>query len=84
MYFAAYSSWSRFYSGFPQKMRAIFDLKKINVGHYVTSFGLQESPTMVARIARGQAIKVEQKNLNRKLANHEYALFFFIFKFALT
>lgn len=52
-------------------MRTIFDLKKVNVGHYVTSFGLQESPTAVARLARGQATKVEQKNLNRKLANHE-------------
>ncbi|XP_066138089.1 probable ATP-dependent RNA helicase CG8611 [Euwallacea fornicatus] len=67
----AYTSWSRFYSAFPQKMRTIFDLKKINVGHYVTSFGLEESPTAVARIAKGQAAKVEPRNLNRKLANHE-------------
>ncbi|XP_066256999.1 probable ATP-dependent RNA helicase CG8611 [Euwallacea similis] len=67
----AYTSWSRFYSAFPQKMRTIFDLKKINVGHYVTSFGLEESPTAVARIAKGHAAKVAPRNLNKKLANHE-------------
>ncbi|KAL1488392.1 hypothetical protein ABEB36_014866 [Hypothenemus hampei] len=67
----AYSSWSRFYSAFPVKMKPIFDLKKINIGHYVTSFGLQDSPTIVAKIVRGQAKKVDPKHLNKKLANHE-------------
>ncbi|CAG9764378.1 unnamed protein product [Ceutorhynchus assimilis] len=66
----AYSSWSRFYSGFPIKMKSVFDLKRVNIGHYVTSFGLQESPTTVARIVRGQATKSEPKRLNKKLANH--------------
>ncbi|XP_050308151.1 probable ATP-dependent RNA helicase CG8611 [Anthonomus grandis grandis] len=67
----AYSSWSRFYSAFPGKLKPIFDLKKVNVGHYVTSFGLKESPTSVAKIVRGQATKSDPKRLNRKLANHE-------------
>ncbi|KAG5884409.1 hypothetical protein JTB14_007007 [Gonioctena quinquepunctata] len=67
----AYSSWSRFYNTYPNKMRSIFDFKKANLGHYVTSFGLKETPTDVARMVRGQVKKVERPKLNRKLTIHE-------------
>lgn len=67
---SAYSSWSRFYSSFPGKMKTMFDLRNVNIGHYVTSFGLQESPTAVSRMAKQQAVKVPVKRLNQKLANH--------------
>ncbi|ERL88297.1 hypothetical protein D910_05684 [Dendroctonus ponderosae] len=67
---AAYSSWSRFYSSFPGKMKTMFDLRNVNIGHYVTSFGLQESPTAVSRMAKQQAVRVPVKRLNQKLANH--------------
>ncbi|CAG9833384.1 unnamed protein product [Diabrotica balteata] len=68
---SAYSSWSRFYNTYSNKMRPIFDFKKANLGHYVTSFGLKETPTAVARIVKGQFVKKEAPRLNKKLANHE-------------
>ncbi|XP_023016763.2 uncharacterized protein [Leptinotarsa decemlineata] len=67
----AYSSWSRFYNTYSSKMRPIFDFKKANLGHYVTSFGLKETPTDVARAVRGQLTKTDRPKLNKKLAIHE-------------
>ncbi|CAH1984200.1 unnamed protein product [Acanthoscelides obtectus] len=67
----AYCSWSRFYNTFSSKLRKIFDFKQVNLGHYVTSFGLKETPTHVAKIVRGQVAKTEPQKLNRKLATHE-------------
>ncbi|XP_057667803.1 probable ATP-dependent RNA helicase CG8611 [Diorhabda carinulata] len=67
----AYSSWSRFYNTYSNKMRPIFDFKKANLGHYVTSFALKETPTAVARLVKGQFVKKESRRLNKKLANHE-------------
>lgn len=67
----AYTSWSRFYNTYPSKMRSIFDFKNVNLGHYVASFGLKETPTEVARIVRGQVTKVEKPRLNKKLTIHE-------------
>ncbi|XP_018562519.1 probable ATP-dependent RNA helicase CG8611 [Anoplophora glabripennis] len=67
----AYTSWSRFYNTYSSKMRSIFDFKNVNLGHYVASFGLKETPTEVAGIIRGQMAKVERPRLNRKLAIHE-------------
>lgn len=52
-------------------MRTIFDFKNANLGHYVTSFGLKETPTEVARIVKGQVSKVEPPRLNKKLNIHE-------------
>nr|CAI5870457.1 unnamed protein product [Callosobruchus analis] len=67
----AYSSWSRFYNTFSSKLRKVFDFKQVNLGHYVTSFGLKETPTQVANLVRGQVAKKEPQKLNRKLAIHE-------------
>ncbi|CAH0552601.1 unnamed protein product [Brassicogethes aeneus] len=67
----AYSSWSRFYNTYPTKLRSIFDFKKANLGHYVTSFALRETPTNVGKIVRGQVVKKEPQRLNRKLATHD-------------
>nr|CAH7761989.1 unnamed protein product [Callosobruchus chinensis] len=67
----AYTSWSRFYNTFSSKLRKVFDFKKVNLGHYVTSFGLKETPTQVANAVRGQMAKTEPQKLNRKLATHE-------------
>ncbi|KAF7274293.1 hypothetical protein GWI33_013035 [Rhynchophorus ferrugineus] len=66
----AYSTWARFYSSFPNKLKSVFNFKKANLGHYVTSFGLKETPTSVARIIKGQTNRTEPKRLNKKLANH--------------
>ncbi|XP_044262559.1 probable ATP-dependent RNA helicase CG8611 [Tribolium madens] len=66
----AYSSWSRFYNTFPGKMRSIFNFKTINLGHYVTSFGLKETPSSVAKIIKGQVATVQPRRLNKKLATH--------------
>ncbi|XP_030754684.1 probable ATP-dependent RNA helicase CG8611 [Sitophilus oryzae] len=66
-----YSSWARFYSSYPNKLKPVFDFKKANLGHYVTSFGLKETPTSVARVVKGQVSRTEPKKLNKKLANHQ-------------
>lgn len=68
---SAYSSWSRFYNTYPSDLQKIFDFKLANLGHYVTSFGLKETPTEVAKIIRKRADKAEKPRLNRKLANYE-------------
>lgn len=67
----AYSSWSRFYSAYPQKLRHIFNFKGVNLGHYVTSFAIKDSPSTVAGVVRGHVAKIEPKRLNKKLAIHE-------------
>ncbi|EEZ97652.2 probable ATP-dependent RNA helicase CG8611 [Tribolium castaneum] len=66
----AYSSWSRFYNTFPGQLRSIFNFKTVNLGHYVTSFGLRETPSSVARIVKGQVSTVQPRRLNKKLATH--------------
>ncbi|KAK5650923.1 hypothetical protein RI129_001952 [Pyrocoelia pectoralis] len=66
----AYSTWSRFYNSYPSKMRAIFDFKKINLGHYATSFGLRYTPSEIAKIVRGQVENIETPRLNEKLSNY--------------
>lgn len=68
---SAYSTWSRFYNSYPAKLRSIFDFKKINLGHYVTSFAIRDTPTQVAKVVRGQVSDVEQPRLNKKLAIHK-------------
>ncbi|KAJ8919054.1 hypothetical protein NQ315_016960 [Exocentrus adspersus] len=67
----AYTSWTRFYNTYPSKLRSIFDFKNVNLGAYVASFALRETPTEVARIVRGQVAKTEPPRLNQKLAIHE-------------
>lgn len=68
--FPAYSSWSRFYNTYPTKLRSIFNFKNVNLGHYVTSFALKETPSAVAKIVRGQLTTAEPRRLNKKLATH--------------
>ncbi|KAB0802327.1 hypothetical protein PPYR_04513 [Photinus pyralis] len=66
----AYSTWSRFYNSYPSKMRAIFDFKRINLGHYATSFGLRYTPSEIGKIVRGQVENIESPRLNQKLSNY--------------
>ncbi|XP_060524574.1 probable ATP-dependent RNA helicase CG8611 [Cylas formicarius] len=66
----AYSSWSRFYSTYPANMKTVFNFKNLNLGHYCTSFALQETPTMIAKRVKKAITAVEPKRLNKKLANH--------------
>ncbi|CAG9822888.1 unnamed protein product [Phaedon cochleariae] len=66
----AYSSWSRFYNTYSSKMRQIFEFKNANIGHYVTSFGLKETPTAVARMLKGNVSTMKQQKFNKKLASH--------------
>lgn len=75
MAYFAYSTWSRFYNSYPTKMRTIFDFKRANKGHYVTSFGIRETPREVGKQIRGH-VETErrtkpEKRLNRKLDNHQ-------------
>ncbi|KAK9884665.1 hypothetical protein WA026_007507 [Henosepilachna vigintioctopunctata] len=67
----AYSSWSRFYNSYPAKLRKIFNFQKVNLGHYVTSFAIKDTPSAVARQVKGHVAKFEPKRLNRKLQIHE-------------
>lgn len=67
----AYSSWSRFYNTYSSQLRPIFNFKNVNLGHYVTSFGLKETPTAISKIVRGHFTKKEPVRLNRKLTLHE-------------
>ncbi|XP_045466126.1 probable ATP-dependent RNA helicase CG8611 [Harmonia axyridis] len=67
----AYSSWSRFYNTYPAKLRTIFNFQKVNLGHYVTSFAIKDTPSSVAKVVRRQVSNVEPKRLNKKLATHE-------------
>ncbi|KAL3277301.1 hypothetical protein HHI36_012652 [Cryptolaemus montrouzieri] len=67
----AHSSWSRFYNSYPAKLRNIFNFQMVNLGHYVTSFAIKDTPSHVAKVVRGQVANVEPKRLNRKLAIHE-------------
>lgn len=52
-------------------MRTLFDFKKLNQGHYVTSFAIKDTPSQVSKVVKGQVGKTETPRLNRKLANHE-------------
>ncbi|XP_044757250.1 probable ATP-dependent RNA helicase CG8611 [Coccinella septempunctata] len=67
----AYSSWSRFYNSYPAKLRQIFNFQKVNLGHYVTSFAIKDTPSDVAKVVRRQVSNIEPKRLNKKLATHE-------------
>lgn len=51
-------------------MRAIFDFKKVNLGHYVTSFALRDTPSTVAKVVRGEVKTIEPTKLNKKLSIH--------------
>lgn len=68
---SAYSSWTRFYNSFPASMRGIFNIKKVNIGHYASSFAIRDPPSKVAKVVRGQVKAVEKPRLNKKLANHK-------------
>ncbi|KAL4709822.1 hypothetical protein ACJJTC_001276 [Scirpophaga incertulas] len=66
----AYTSWVRFYSGYPRDVRQWLDAKQLHLGHAAKAFALRDTPAMLARRARNQPC-VKEKKVNR-LTVHEH------------
>ncbi|KAI8429670.1 hypothetical protein MSG28_000242 [Choristoneura fumiferana] len=56
----AYTTWVRFYSGYPRDVREFLDAKQIHLGHAAKAFALRDTPAALARRAKSDS------NLNRE------------------
>ncbi|XP_026736504.1 probable ATP-dependent RNA helicase CG8611 [Trichoplusia ni] len=45
----AYTSWVRFYSGYPRDVKEYLDAKQLHLGHAAKAFALRDAPATLAR-----------------------------------
>ncbi|KAJ0181034.1 hypothetical protein K1T71_003119 [Dendrolimus kikuchii] len=66
----AYTSWVRFYSGYPREVRQWLDAKQLHLGHAAKAFALRETPAALARRAKSDPSMKKERTVNR-LTVHE-------------
>ncbi|KAI8812366.1 P-loop containing nucleoside triphosphate hydrolase protein [Cladochytrium replicatum] len=64
---AAFRSHIRAYSTHPPKMRSIFHIKRIHLGHLAKAFGLREAPNMVIKGIPAAPAKVDAERDSKRL-----------------
>lgn len=69
-YLIAYTSWVRFYSGYPREIRQWLDAKQLHLGHAAKAFALRETPAALARRAKSDTNLKKERPSNR-LTVHE-------------
>ncbi|KAL0850375.1 hypothetical protein ABMA28_012201 [Loxostege sticticalis] len=66
----AYTSWVRFYSGYPREVREWLDARQLHLGHAAKAFALRDTPAMLARRAKAQP-DMKVKPVNRLTVHEE-------------
>lgn len=66
----AYTSWVRFYSGYPREVRPYLDAKQLHLGHAAKAFALRETPAALVRRAKGNP-GLKQERPSNRLTVHE-------------
>ncbi|XP_037300448.1 probable ATP-dependent RNA helicase CG8611 isoform X2 [Manduca sexta] len=61
----AYTSWVRFYSGYPREVRQWLDAKQLHLGHAAKSFALRDTPAALARRSKSDPQLKKEKPTNR-------------------
>nr|XP_012145809.1 PREDICTED: probable ATP-dependent RNA helicase CG8611 [Megachile rotundata] len=64
--YRAYTSWIRFYSGYPRDMREIFNRKNVHLGHFAKSFALRQTPQRIGGIEK----KLREKEVSKPQHNN--------------
>ncbi|CAH0747559.1 unnamed protein product [Diatraea saccharalis] len=60
----AYTSWVRFYSGYPREVRQWLDAKQLHLGHAAKAFALRDTPAVLARRVKNLP-NMKEKPTNR-------------------
>ncbi|OWR48362.1 hypothetical protein KGM_213111 [Danaus plexippus plexippus] len=59
----AFTSWVRFYSGYPREVRMWLDARQLHLGHAAKAFALRDTPAALARRAKADPrVKVKPNN----------------------
>ncbi|RVE43265.1 hypothetical protein evm_012095 [Chilo suppressalis] len=66
----AYTSWVRFYSGYPREVREWLDARKLHLGHAAKAFALRDTPAVLARRVKNLP-SVKEKPTNRLTVHRE-------------
>lgn len=66
----AYTSWVRFYSGYPRDVREYLDSKQLHLGHAAKAFALRDAPATLARRVKSNPTNNKDRPANR-LTVHE-------------
>ncbi|CAB3255495.1 unnamed protein product [Arctia plantaginis] len=66
----AYTSWVRFYAGYPRDVREYLDSKKLHLGHAAKAFALRDAPATLARRVKSNPTNKKDRPSNR-LTVHE-------------
>ncbi|CAH2068384.1 unnamed protein product, partial [Iphiclides podalirius] len=66
----AYTSWVRFYSGYPREVRVWLDARQLHLGHAAKAFALRETPAALARRAKCDP-DTKKERPNNRLTVHE-------------
>ncbi|XP_045760324.1 probable ATP-dependent RNA helicase CG8611 [Maniola jurtina] len=66
----AFTSWVRFYSGYPREVRMWLDARLLHLGHAAKAFALRETPGALARRARSDP-KMEKERPTNRLTIHD-------------
>lgn len=67
----AYTSWVRFYSGYPRDVRMWLDARQLHLGHAAKAFALRETPAALARRAKADPGARKDKPSNRLTVQNE-------------
>ncbi|XP_059047529.1 probable ATP-dependent RNA helicase CG8611 [Achroia grisella] len=67
----AYTSWVRFYSGYPRDIRQWLDAKQLHLGHAAKAFALRDTPAALARRAKSDPNLKKDKPLNKLTVKDE-------------
>ncbi|KPJ06715.1 putative ATP-dependent RNA helicase CG8611 [Papilio machaon] len=67
----AYTSWVRFYSGYPREVRMWLDARQLHLGHAAKAFALRETPAALARRAKSDPNFKKERPVNRLTVHEE-------------
>ncbi|KAG7304030.1 hypothetical protein JYU34_010955 [Plutella xylostella] len=67
----AYTSWVRFYSGYPRDVREHLDARKLHLGHAAKAFALRDTPAALAKRTKNDPELQKEKPKNRLTVHEE-------------
>lgn len=67
----AYTSWVRFYSGYPRDVRQYLDPKLLHLGHAAKAFALRDTPAALARRTKSDPKLKKERPVNRLTVHDE-------------
>ncbi|XP_053601512.1 probable ATP-dependent RNA helicase DDX31 [Plodia interpunctella] len=67
----AYTSWVRFYSGYPREVKQWLDARQLHLGHAAKAFALRDTPAALARRAKADPNLKKEKPVNRLTVRDE-------------